>query len=130
MRHWTILAALLHAAADTITEQIAEQPNSSESAAAPTPDSPAPARRGRPPGSTNAPKPADSPTTPVTQPTETPEMPETALAKRKAIIKKYVDDRKGEEVKKIITNYSKTGLKDIPDDKLAEFAKDLETLDY
>lgn len=39
-------------------------------------------------------------------------------------------DPQGDEVKKVIAKYSKTGLKDIPAANQAEFEKDIEALNY
>jgi len=129
MKHWIIAAAIFAAIAEAINAELSPDEVGASTAATGGAAEGEPAkRRGRPPGSTNTPKPAETPA--ASTPAASAETPEQALEKRKAIIKPYVDAQKGEEVKKIIAKYSTTGLKDIPDAKLAEFKNDLATLDY
>lgn len=91
--------------------------------AAPAGDTEAPKRRGRPPGGT-ATTPAD---TGATGPTDDDA---ARLAKNKALIAPLVEGGNGDEVKKVIAKYSKTGLKDIPAASQADFAKDIDALSY
>ena len=76
--------------------------------------------------------------TPVSQPTgeaeAQPEKQELSDADRweanKLRIKPFVEEGKGEEVRKIVAKYSATGMKDIPADKQADFEKALEALTF
>lgn len=52
------------------------------------------------------------------------------LESNKALIKPLVDDGQGEEVKKIIAKYSKTGLKDLPAANQADFEKDIAAISF
>lgn len=135
MKHWTIIAALLHAAANAITSNIGEasaEPDNKQAPEQPAGDTPAAptARRGRPPGSTNAPK-----ETPVAAATPAAASTDEAgwQAAKKALIQPYIDDNKGADVKAIIAKHvaaGGSGLKDVPLSAKAAFEKDLSTLDY
>lgn len=85
-------------------------------------DTPEPKRRGRPPGGAAA---SDAPGGGATGPTD-----EERFGKNRELIKPLVEGGQGEEVKKVIAKYSKTGLKDIPATSQADFAKDIEALSY
>lgn len=83
--------------------------------------------RGRPPGGS-----ATTETTTATGPTDA-ERFET----NRSLIKPFVEGDKekgiepqGPTIKNIIGKYSKTGLKDLPADKQAEFEKDIAALSY
>lgn len=99
MRHWIILAALLHTAADTITEHVESQPTGTDPAEKPTGDAPAAPRRGRPPGSTNAPKAAIEPEKPAPTGGKTYE-------ELRALIEPLVKEGRNSEVKAILVKYA------------------------
>lgn len=48
----------------------------------------------------------------------------------RALIKPLIDGNQGEDVKKVIAKYSKTGLKDLPAASQADFEKDIAALSY
>lgn len=48
----------------------------------------------------------------------------------RAKIKPLIDNNQGEDVKKVIGKYSKTGLKDLPAASQADFEKDIDALAY
>jgi len=79
-------------------------------------------RRGRPSGAGAA---ASEPAAGATGPTDG-----ERFEKNRELIKPLVEGGQGEEVKKVIAKYSKTGLKDIPATSQADFAKDIEALSY
>lgn len=125
MTHWTLVAALLRAAAETIEGGITTQPTGDSRELAATPSGEEPKRRGRPPGSTNAPK----------EPAATPSGPtdEERFEKNKALIKPLVDNQQGEDVKKITMKYvapNTSGIKNILPENQAAFEKDIAALAY
>lgn len=78
-----------------------------------------PKRRGRPPHKASEEKPAE------------PEKDDAArFEANRALIKPLVDASQGEDVKKVIAKYSKTGLKDVPAASQADFEKDIAALGY
>lgn len=83
---------------------------------------PAKPRRGRPPGGTPAGEPAGGG---ATGPTDA-----ERLESNKALIKPLVESGNGEEVKKVIAKYSKTGLKDITAADQKAFETDIAALSY
>lgn len=48
----------------------------------------------------------------------------------RALIKPLIDGGQGEDVKKVIGKYTKTGLKDLPAASQADFEKDIAALSY
>lgn len=94
----------------------------SETKDAPAPDTtPAPEapRRGRPPKAA-----------PPAAPAEDSPSDEDRYQANRALIEPLVKGGQGEDVKKVITKYSKEGLKGLPADKQADFEKDIEALSY
>lgn len=124
MKHWTILAALLNAAATAITDAVEGQPAGDTPESAATPAGEDKPRRGRPPGSTNKPA-ASEPEKPKE---EAPTGGKT-YEQLRSIIEPLVKDGRQPEVKAIITKYApdlKT-LATLPA-KHAEFEKDIDGL--
>lgn len=123
MKHWTILSALLHGAANSITNMLESlgdtAPETDKQPEKPADGAP---RRGRPPGSTNTPKLASEPKE------EAPAGGKT-YEQLRSIIEPLVKDGRQPEVKVIISKYApdlKT-LATLPA-KHAEFEKDIDGL--
>lgn len=76
-------------------------------------------RRGRPPSTDKAPPVEDDGANDAGR-----------FENNRALIKPLIENSQGDEVKKIIAKYSKTGLKDIPAANQAEFEKDIAALSY
>lgn len=114
MKHWTILAALLAASAQAITDTILEleaypadlkQPKQTpQEPEKPAGDAP---RRGRPPGSTNAPK---TPSAGNTEGVSSPQIGKT-YPELQALIEPLVKEGRVAEVKAVIAKYAPEGLK-------------------
>lgn len=102
-----------------------EAPESAAPTPAPAGDGAEPRKRGRPPGAAAA-KPPEGATAGNT----TAEDDTARFESNRALIKQLVDAGQGEDVKKVIAKYSKTGLKDLPADKQADFEKDIAALSY
>lgn len=113
----TLAAVACQGAAEAL-----EAERGSGAAAGTAPTGEAPKRRGRPPGSGAA-----GAATPPAGDTTTDA---DRFQGNRALIDPLVKDGQGEEVKKVIAKYSKTGLKDIPAASQADFEKDIEALNY
>lgn len=105
-------------------EALAAEDNNGGAGAAGAPAGDPPKRRGRPPGGGT---PATGAPAGDTAPTNTEQ-----FEKNRALIKPLIDppSNLGEEVKKVIAKYSKTGLKDIPAASQEAFEKDIDALAY
>lgn len=104
-----------------------------ESSAAPSGDGEAPKRRGRPPGSTNAPKESkesDHRVLHTSSPDASGNDPAVRLEYNLRLIKPICNIAgQGQQVKAIIAKYSKDGLlKGLPAESQADFEKDLVAL--
>lgn len=80
--------------------------------------------RGRPPGN------ATPPVEPAASGASSGPTDADRFDGNRALIKPLVEAGQGEEVKKVIAKYSKTGLKDLPATSQADFVKDIEALSY
>lgn len=121
------LAAILLAAGNAAKAHAegAESPaNDNTPAGEDQPTGEAKPRRGRPPGGA-AGKPAED------KPEASPAQDDAArFQSNRELIKPLVDNAQGEDVKKVIAKYSKTGLKDLPAAHQADFEKDIAALNY
>lgn len=79
--------------------------------------------RGRPP----AEKPAETVASPAG---DTAKDAEEQFQANRALIDPLIKNKQGEDVKKVISKYSKTGLRDLPAASQADFEKDIEALTY
>lgn len=128
MKKTTILAlasaaSALATAAASVADELVETPDNPQQE---SPDNAAsgepPKRRGRPPGSTNAP--------PAQTETPAPAATGKTYEQMRELITPLVKEGRGEEVKKIITGYGASSLKELPADKYPAFEKDIEALSY
>ncbi len=83
----------------------------------------APKRRGRPPG-------GGTPAAATAGDTSTGPTDAERFEKNRALIKPLIDAAQGEDVKKVISKYSKSGLKDLPAESQAAFETDIAALTY
>ena len=127
------LAAILCAAGNAAKAYADGTEAPADSTTSPAGDE-APKRRGRPPGS-GAAAPADN-TAPAGGATAEDDTAKR-LEKNRALIEPFVKgdpakgiEAQGEKVKKIISQYSQSGLAGLPADKQAAFEKDLDALSY
>lgn len=112
--------AAIFAAAGNAAKAFAE--STEEGYAAPGSEEQPKRGRGRPPG-----KPEDPAAAPAG---DTGKTDEERLNANKLIIKPLIENNQGEDVKKVIGKYSKTGLKDLPAASQADFEKDIAALTY
>lgn len=116
------LAAILIAAGNAA----AAYANGTEEPAAPAGDAgdggePAKRPRGRPAGTGTGKTDAGTGTGPTDA---------ERFVSNQALIKPLVDGNQGDDVKKVIAKYSKTGMKDVPAASQADFEKDIAALSY